>query len=72
MNESFIDMNKKYTLRDVMGDNSVILLDGPVWKKQRRIITSNFTTQALHHMMKTKPNFVAAPAEHLVSKNLTK
>lgn len=58
---------KKYTLRDVMGDNSVILNDGALWKKQRPIINSNFTTQALHQMMKTKPNFVAVPAEHLVS-----
>ena len=58
----------KYTLRDVMGNNSVILLDGPVWAKQRRIITSNFSTLALHRMMKTKPNFVAVPAQHLVSR----
>lgn len=58
----------KYTFRDVMGDTSVILNDGELWKKQRPIINSNFTTQALHHMMKTKPNFVAVPGEHLISR----
>lgn len=57
-----------YTLKDVMGDNSVILLDGPVWKKQRRIISSSYTSQALHKLMVTKPNFVALPAQHLVSR----
>jgi cytochrome P450 len=50
-----------------MGYNSVILLDGPVWKKQRRIISAGYTSQALTRMLKEKTKFIDSPARHLVS-----
>lgn len=58
----------KYTLKDVMGNNSVIIIDGPVWKKQRRILQTNFTAHALQHMMKTKPQALVKPAKHMVER----
>eukprot|EP00026_Physarum_polycephalum_P007092 Phypoly_transcript_07146.p1 GENE.Phypoly_transcript_07146~~Phypoly_transcript_07146.p1 ORF type:complete len:493 (+),score=37.02 Phypoly_transcript_07146:84-1562(+) len=58
----------RYTLWDIMGYNSVILLDGPVWKKQRRIISAGYTSQALTRMFQEKAKFIAAPAQHLVER----
>lgn len=58
----------KYTLTDVMGKTSVITNDGPMWKKQRQILSTNFTTHALQFMMKEQHNTLIAPAGHMIER----